>query len=86
MAWLALPSPHPPPPPAQNLYHCSVDADILTQTATAMVSSGLKDAGYIYVNSDDCWMSFNRSADGSQVPDPSKFPDGFKVSQRGIAG
>jgi hypothetical protein len=34
-----------------NLYHCSVDADILTSTATAMVQTGLKDAGYIYVNS-----------------------------------
>ena len=30
-------------------------------------------------SSDDCWMSFNRSADGNQVPDPSKFPDGFKA-------
>ena len=34
-----------------NLYHCSVDSDILTSTATAMVQTGLKDAGYIYVNS-----------------------------------
>ena len=29
----------------QNLYHCSVSADILTEMATAMVSTGLKDAG-----------------------------------------
>jgi len=62
-----------------NLYHCSVDATILTETATAMVNTGLKDAGYTYVNSDDCWMSFNRSADGSQVADPTKFPGGFKA-------
>jgi hypothetical protein len=33
-----------------NLYHCSVTADILTETATAMVDTGLKEAGYIYVN------------------------------------
>jgi alpha-galactosidase len=33
-----------------NLYHCSVDATILTETATSMVDKGLKDAGYIYVN------------------------------------
>jgi|EP01043_Picozoa_sp_COSAG02_P058808 hypothetical protein len=33
-----------------NLYHCAVTADILTETASAMVKSGLKDAGYIYVN------------------------------------
>lgn len=43
------------------------------------VKYGLKDVGYIYVNSDDCWMSFDRSADGAQVPDPTKFPDGFKA-------
>ena len=24
-------------------------------------------------------MSFNRSSDGSQVPDPTKFPKGFKA-------
>jgi hypothetical protein len=34
------------------LYHCSVNATILTETATAMSDTGLKDAGYIYVNSD----------------------------------
>eukprot|EP00935_MAST-01C_sp_MAST-1C-sp1_P000305 g305.t1 len=44
-----------------------------------MADAGLKDSGYIYVNSDDCWMSFNRSSDGSQVPDPQKFPQGFKA-------
>ena len=33
-----------------NLYGCRVDATILRDTATAMVKSGLKDAGYIYVN------------------------------------
>ena len=33
-----------------NLYHCAVTADILTETATAMVETGLKDSGYIYVN------------------------------------
>ena len=62
-----------------NLYHCSIDATILIETASAMVNAGLKDSGYIYVNSDDCWMSFNRSSDGNQVPDPQKFPHGFKA-------
>ena len=91
-----------------NLYHCSVTADILTETAAAMVKTGLKDAGYIYVNrrapsrpslactltaaaagggcSDDCWMAFNRSADGSQLPDPTKFPKGFKAVADAIHG
>lgn len=52
------PSPPSPSPPSTllfffrwNLYHCAVDATILTETATAMVKTGLKDAGYIFVNS-----------------------------------
>ena len=43
-----------------NLYGCKVNASILTNTASAMVQRGLRDAGYVYVNSDDCWMAFNR--------------------------
>jgi alpha-galactosidase len=44
-----------------------------------MVDTGLKAAGYEFVNSDDCWMTANRTADGHQVPDPVRFPDGFKA-------
>ena len=33
-----------------NLYHCAVDATILTETATAMDKTGLRAAGYIFVN------------------------------------
>ena len=60
-----------------NLYGCGVDAEILMRTADAMVSSGLKDVGYEYVNSDDCWMLAARNSKGQQVADPSKFPNGF---------
>lgn len=42
-----------------------------------MSDNGLKAAGYVYVNTDDCWMMVNRSADGRQVPDPVKFPNGW---------
>lgn len=60
-----------------NYFGCSVDAEILTSIAKAVVDIGLSDAGYEYVNSDDCWMLADRSADGHQVPNPEKFPDGF---------
>ena len=65
LPWVSIPCafPDPTPPPLLlalaltvararqwNLYHCSVTADILTETAAAMVKTGLKDAGYIYVN------------------------------------
>ncbi len=48
------------------------------ETADAMVSSGLKVAGYEYVNIDDCWSSPQRDKrTGELVPDPDKFPDGI---------
>lgn len=43
-----------------------------------MVSSGLRDKGYIYVNIDDCWaVHSGRDANGNLVPDPVKFPNGI---------
>jgi len=61
-----------------NLYGCSVTAQILKDTALAMNKSGLQAAGYTYVNSDDCWMNKDRDANGNQVANPTKFPDGFQ--------
>jgi alpha-galactosidase len=55
---------------------CAVDEDIIKRVADALVSTGLRDAGYGYVIVDDCWQS-SRAADGSIVVDP-KFPSGLK--------
>ena len=44
-----------------------------------MVTSGMKAAGYQYVNIDDCWLDPQRAADGSLQADPAKFPDGIKA-------
>jgi alpha-galactosidase len=55
---------------------CTVDEGLVKQTADALVTSGLRDAGYGYVIVDDCWQS-SRAADGSIVIDP-KFPGGLK--------
>ncbi|KAG6876651.1 hypothetical protein C0993_001515 [Termitomyces sp. T159_Od127] len=53
------------------------EAKILA-AADQIVSLGLKDAGYEYVNIDDCWASLIRdSATGRIVPDPNKFPNGI---------
>ena len=62
-----------------NLYHCSVTGQLLKETTSAMKEKGLKDDGFIYVNTDDCWMNKNRTAAGNQAPQPAKFPDGFKA-------
>ncbi|MEW2521998.1 NPCBM/NEW2 domain-containing protein [Actinacidiphila alni] len=61
-----------------NAFGCDVSEQLIEQTADYFVSSGLKDAGYTYVNIDDCWMTHTRDADGRLVPDPVKFPDGIK--------
>jgi alpha-galactosidase len=47
--------------------------------ADLFVSEGLKDAGYQYVNLDDCWALPNRDASGNLVPDPARFPNGIKA-------
>ena len=46
----------------------------IEKVAQVMVSSGLKDAGYNYLNLDDCWAAKSRAADGSIVGDPKAFP------------
>jgi alpha-galactosidase len=61
-----------------NAFGCDVDEQLIKQTADYFVSSGLKDAGYRYVNIDDCWQTHSRDAEGRLVPDPVKFPDGIK--------
>jgi len=55
-----------------------IRAQLMKQTADAMVSSGLKDAGYVYCNIDDCWAKF-RNASGYIEPDPTAFPSGIKA-------
>jgi hypothetical protein len=64
-----------------NAFGCDVSEQLVERTADKIVASGLKDAGYTYVNIDDCWLTHSRDASGALVPDPAKFPDGI----RGVA-
>ncbi|EHL03276.1 putative Alpha-galactosidase [Glarea lozoyensis 74030] len=58
---------------------CSAaSASVALKTANAFISLGLKDAGYTYINIDDCWTTKSRDSSGNLVPDPSKFPQGMK--------
>ena len=43
-----------------------------------MVSSGMKDAGYEYINIDDTWEG-ERDSQGFIQVDPKKFPSGMKA-------
>ena len=61
-----------------NAFGCNVSAQLVEQTAQAMHDDGMQQAGYDYVNIDDCWAEPQRDANGNLVPDPAKFPDGIK--------
>src|SRR5258707_15890704 len=61
-----------------NKFQCNVSEDLIKGMADAMVSSGMKDAGYQYVVIDDCWQ-VSRDASGNIVADPQRFPSGIKA-------
>jgi len=62
-----------------NHPHICISENLIKEIADAMVSTGMKDAGYYYVNIDDCWLANQRDADGKLVPDPDRFPNGMKA-------
>jgi alpha-galactosidase len=47
--------------------------------ADIFVTKGLKDAGYEYVNIDDCWAEKTRDSAGKLVPNRTRFPNGIKA-------
>ncbi len=61
-----------------NKFACDVDENLIRETADAMVATGLRDAGYIYINIDDCWHG-QRDSLGFIQPDPTRFPSGMKA-------
>src|SRR5271165_3943514 len=56
-----------------NLFAGRIDDKTVREMADAMVSSGLRDAGYIYLNIDDTWEG-DRDANGV-IHSNNKFPD-----------
>ena len=61
-----------------NKFGCNVSEKLIKEIADAMVSSGMKKAGYQFVNIDDCWQ-VSRDANGTIVADPVRFPNGIKA-------
>lgn len=61
-----------------NAFQCNIDEDLILETAHLMQSLGLQDAGYNYVNIDDCYAEKNRTADGDIVEDHVRFKNGMK--------
>jgi len=61
-----------------NKFGCNVSEQLIREAADAIVSSGMKDAGYQYVVIDDCWQ-VSRDKEGNIVPDSTRFPSGIKA-------
>ncbi|WP_375447618.1 glycoside hydrolase family 27 protein [uncultured Fibrella sp.] len=61
-----------------NKFACNVNEQMIRQIADALVSTGMKEAGYTYINIDDCWHG-DRDSLGFIHPDPKRFPSGMKA-------
>ncbi len=61
-----------------NKFQGNINEEVIKSIADAMVTSGLRDAGYNYINIDDCWHG-QRDSNGFITSDAKKFPSGMKV-------
>jgi alpha-galactosidase len=61
-----------------NKFGCNVSEKLIRETADAMVTTGMKAAGYEFVNIDDCWQ-VSRDGNGTIVADAEHFPSGMKA-------
>jgi len=59
-----------------NVFQCDIHETLIREIASSMVSIGLSDLGYKYINIDDCWQ-LSRNDTGHIVEDPQKFPSGM---------
>jgi len=72
----------PTPPMGWNSWEAfrrEFDEDVIKAQADAMVTTGLRDAGYTYLVIDGGWKPSARDPDGTLIPDPKKFPHGMKA-------
>lgn len=62
-----------------NKYGANINESLIKGMADAMVASGMKDAGYEYINLDDGWMTTEYDQNGVPAIDYNKFPNGIKA-------
>ncbi len=60
-----------------NLFATKINEDLIKEIADAMDKSGLREAGYNYVNIDDCWQASSRDENGKITWDRATFPSGI---------
>ncbi|KAI5835585.1 glycoside hydrolase family 27 protein [Schizophyllum commune Tattone D] len=60
-----------------NAYVCDINETVIRESADLLVSLGLKDLGYNYMNIDDCYAEKNRTEDGDIIESAERFPSGM---------
>jgi hypothetical protein len=61
-----------------NHFHVNINEKMIREQADAMISSGMYDAGYRYINIDDGYFG-GRDEKGGLFPNQEKFPSGMKA-------
>ncbi len=60
-----------------NTYHVNINEDLIKKQADALVTTGLKDVGYLYINVDDGFFGY-RDETGKMHAHSERFPNGMK--------
>ena len=61
-----------------NTYRVNINEALIKKQADTMVAKGLKEAGYLYINTDDGFFGWRDEA-GKMHSHPERFPNGMKV-------
>ncbi|MDR1927841.1 MAG: alpha-galactosidase [Oscillospiraceae bacterium] len=67
-----------------NAFRNRISEALVLEIAQAMEKSGLREAGYQFVNIDDCWQSSQRDANGRLQADHVTFPSGIPALARRV--
>ncbi|MFB9446815.1 glycoside hydrolase family 27 protein [Dactylosporangium vinaceum] len=62
-----------------NSFAAKINFNVIKTQTDALVASGLKDAGYQYVNIDEGWWQGTRDAAGNITVDTAEWPGGMKA-------
>lgn len=69
-----------------NSFAAKINLEVIKGQADALASSGLKAAGYQYVNIDEGWWQGTRDASGNITVDTSEWPGGMQAAADYIHG
>lgn len=70
-----------------NEYGCNINESVFIAVGQQLVSLGLSELGYKYVNIDDCWSDKQKRRDQVTkeiLPDITKFPQGISHTAEAI--